>query len=185
MARRRKRNKKWISWMIILVLLVAASAVVYLVWDNYFREKESDDYDEQIVIAVVDDEKDEKKVDLRNDDEEKEVIKKEEPKQYEGSDPNQGSEITGAVTYAGIIEPNLVLRINIDQYLSGGICKLSLISDGVVAYEDSANIVGSASTSTCEGFNIPTASLKGGRYQILVSIDANEKTGTIGGEVSV
>ena len=39
MVKRRKRSKKWISWLIILVLLIGAGVVCYMVWNSYFRDK--------------------------------------------------------------------------------------------------------------------------------------------------
>ena len=184
MARRRKRSRKWISWLIILILLIAAGVVVFLVWDNYFKEdKEGKDSEESEVVVAVLGNQDNSKVE--KEDKQPEVIEKKEIVQYEGSNPNQNSNVTGALTYAGVVGKNLVIRVNIDQYLSGGNCKLSLITDGVVVHEEFAGISESATTSTCEGFNVPVAGLASGTYQILINVSAGEKMGKISGEVKI
>ena len=40
---RRRRSKKWISWLLILILAIAAAVMIYLVWDNYFRDKKDEE----------------------------------------------------------------------------------------------------------------------------------------------
>lgn len=182
MARRRRRSKKWISWLIILILLFAAVVVVYLVWENYFKDEGNSPSKEPEVIQV---EKDE---DEQNSDEAEEVKteEKEIVKQYEGEDPNSNTELTGVVTYAGVVGNRLSIRVNINQYLSGGICKLRLVFEGdIAAYSDEASIVSSASTSTCEGFDIPLSKLSSGEYDIYIDLDANGKKGVITGEVNI
>ena len=40
MAKRRRRNKKWIGVALFLVLMVIAGVVCFLVYESYFKEKE-------------------------------------------------------------------------------------------------------------------------------------------------
>ena len=184
MAQKRKKNKKLVWWTIMIVLFVAAGVVVYFVWDGYFRDKGDDKKDEGYGsmegVILVDDEGEK-----RNESEQvEEVIKKEPVVQYEGEDPNEEDDLTGVVTYAGVSGDYLLIRVNIDQYLDSGSCELSLLQGGVV-YSDVANVVNSASTATCEGFNVPISSLSAGDYQIVVKINSNSKTGVIEGEVEI
>lgn len=184
MAQRRKRSKKWIYWVVILVLAVAAGVVAYLVWDNYFRGK-SDSDDKQETVAVEEKKNEEKKEEaVDNNDSEREA-EKEKVTAYEGNNPNKTESLTGAVTYAGVSPDGkeLVIRVNIDQYLGGGSCELNLVQGGVV-YKDTANIISSASTATCEGFNIPAGGLSGD-YEIVIYVSSGEKTGTIKGNVKI
>ena len=76
-----------------------------------------------------------------------------------------------------------MIRVNIDQYVDGGTCELSL--QGNTTYSDTANIAGGASTATCEGFNVPANMLASGTYQIIIKINSGGKTGTIKGEVNI
>ncbi|MBR3329546.1 hypothetical protein IKG29_03445 [Candidatus Saccharibacteria bacterium] len=181
MARRRKRSRKIVSWLIILILLVIAGVVVKLVWDNYFGDNKGQDGDEEIVAVEEEDKEPEK----TEDEEKKTTEEKEETIQYDGEDPNEGGELTGVVTYAGVVESNLMIRINIDQFLSDGTCKLKLINDGVTKYRDTASIAESATTSTCEGFNVPLSEITDGNYEIVVEVSADGKTGVIRGEVEI
>ena len=173
-ARRRRRSRKWLSRLLFLILIIIAGVVIYLVWDNYFRD---DKVIEPGQSEVVEEESE-------NVSEEKEP-EKEETVQYEGDDPNTLEELTGVVTYAGVSGNKLMVRININQYLSGGSCKLSLVRNGATAYEDVAAVTAGAATSTCEGFDVPVSEITSGKYQILVEVTTEGKAGVIKGEVEV
>lgn len=181
MARRRKRSKKWISTLFILILLVAACVIVYLVWDNYFN----DDKDKSGVeeTAISEEEKPEEETEPI---EEQEIVEKEETIQYEGENPNSANELSGVVTYAGAVDNKLMIRVNINQYLSGGSCSLRLLFEGDVnMYGEVVEIVDSASTSTCAGFDVPLEKLSSGHYLIIINVASGDKTGVINGEVDV
>ena len=178
MAQKQKKNKKWLFWVIIVLLFVVAAVVCYFVWNGYFKKKEEIKPAEEQSL-----------VEKKKESEVKEaqgVIEKEKKKvvQYEGEDPNEGGDLTGVVTYAGVNGGNLMIRVNIDQYLNGGSCELSLMQDSVV-YSDTVNIVSSAATATCEGFNVPINGLEKGNYKIVIKISSGGKVGTINGEVDI
>lgn len=182
MAQKRKRSKKWIYYLFMLVLLIAAGVVVYLVWDNYFNDKKTEDRKEQ---AVVEEAKSETKEDtVANNSSDPETDDKK-PVQYEGEDPNEAEELSGSITYAGLINDRITVRVNIDQYLNEGKCVIHLINNGVESYSEAANIVSSAATSTCEGFDISAASFTSGKYEILIDLSSGEKKGTIRGEINI
>ena len=177
---RRRRNKRWISWLIVLVLLITASVVCYLVWDNYFNDKKDVDLSKPKIIEELEEEADITEEDKVVEEDDKKV------KQYEGEDPNKTEELSGVITFAGVVDEKVIIRANIDQYLNEGTCKLNLIGNGgVVAYEDSANVMSSASTATCEGFDMPLNRINDGDYRIVIEIKANEKTGTIEGTLEI
>ena len=174
-------------WLAVLVLFVVAGVVAFLVWNNYFRD-EGENRQENESAEVVDNndstgvKKDVEDKDGAND----EVKKAEEGKKivpYEGNDPNEREELTGVVTYAGMNDGMLMIRVNIDQYVNDGICELNL--QGNTMYSDTANIAGGASTATCEGFNVPVNMLASGTYQIIIKINSGGRTGTIKGEVNI
>ena len=105
------------------------------------------------------------------------------PTQYDGADPNQNSAITGSLTTVRFNGDQLTIRVNIDQYLSSGTCSL-LISDGAgKQIETSAPIIPSASTSTCEGFDLSAAALSGlsRPFNLTINLTSGDKTGTITG----
>lgn len=173
MSRRRKK-KSWISWLIILILLIAAGVVCYFVWEGYFKEKEPEDV--EITDTVIDD---------NSNKGEEELPKKGEIVNYEGENPNEQSGITGVVTYAGVSGNDLMIRVNIDQYLNGGECMLLLETAGNVVYSNVASVSDSAATATCEGFNVPTSLLETGQYNITIEVESGGKKGVISGEVSI
>lgn len=186
MTQRRKRNKKWISWIIILALLIGAGVVCFLVKKTYFDDKKEPEGDNS--SQSITPEKKEtvpKKKEEEKTKEEEPVEEKEKVQQYDGTDPNVASSVTGVITYAGVSGDQLMIRVNIDQYLNGGKCTLGLRQDGGNIYSAEANIVDSAATSTCEGFNIPVAGLPKGNINIVIYISSGDKNGEITGEVTL
>lgn len=184
---KRRRSKKWISWLILLILVVAVVVVCVLVWNSYFKPKD-DGQANSTEQSSVDEKKEEKKSEDNKSEEKKEDSDEPEEKkveQYDGKDPNKAAELTGVITYAGVSGDNLMIRVNIDQYLNGGTCSLVLRQGGGNVYNATASIIDSASTSTCEGFNVPVAGLSAGVYNIIIYIDSGGKTGEISGEVTL
>ena len=106
--------------------------------------------------------------------------------QYDGDDPNTAEELSGVVTYAGVTDGKLMIRVNIDQYLESGTCDLTLTRGGDSIYSSIASIIGGPSTATCEGFDVPVAGLGGGQVDINISIkSADGRQGSIRGEASI
>ena len=181
MAKKHKKNKKRFYPVMILVLFVVAAVVVFLVWDGYFRDKESGEtgqetYEQVEIETVADDEE--------LDD--TETVDKPKIEQYDGEDPNEMDELTGVITFAGVFGDKLTIRVNVDQYLENGACELLLLKENDTIYNSVANIVGNASTSTCEGFDIPVSELEeSGQMTIKIKLDSGERTGVIIGEVGV
>ena len=189
MAQKRKRkNKKLIYAAIMLVLLLVAGVVTYFVWNAYFNKKSDDVNGQEASVENEEDKKDEIKKDVSTNEQDGEMQtekEKEKVTAYEGDNPNKADELTGVVTYAGVSPDGgeLVIRVNIDQYLGDGSCELNLVQNGV-AYTDTASITASASTATCEGFNVSTGGLSGD-YSIVIYLNSGGKTGTIRGEVKI
>ena len=177
----RRRSRRWVFWMLFVALIAVACGVIYLVWDAYFNNKTVDGGEPEPVVEAVETVAEEKNEDTENE----EVVEKEKVVQYDGEDPNLAEELTGAITYAGVSGNYLMIRVNIDQYLAGGTCTLGIRQDGGSVYGDTANIVDSAATSTCEGFNVPLSELPGGHYNLVIYLASGEKTGEIHGEVDV
>ena len=180
MTKRRKRSKKWLGKLVFVLLLMAAGVICYFVWDGYFREKDELDKTSdsgEAVNVVEKQEAIEEKEDV--------VEPKEDIIQYDGENPNESVSLTGAITYASVVGENLVIRVNIDQYLSGGECTLNLKRGGVVIFEDKASVIDAVSTSTCEGFNVPVNEFGGGGLTVDILVKSGDKSGRITGEVDV
>lgn len=184
MARRRKNNRKWLVGVGILILVIIGVALgVMRPWEKRFSEGEQVDVPVDTVGNVV---TEPVSVPEPVPEPETEVVEKEEVKQYEGGDPNSAEVLTGVVTYAGASGDYLMIRVNIDQYLSGGTCRLVLNGSGGLAYTETAAVTDAAATATCEGFNVSLGKLKETQYNIIVYVDATDgRSGEIQGEARI
>ena len=183
MAQKRKRNKKWIYWLLMLVLLTAAVVVVYLVWNSYFKDKDDGkDVQDEKVVQIESEDSDDKEED------EGEIIdwvEKEKVEQYDGDNPNDALELSGAITFAQVVDGKLMIRINIDQYLNNGSCRLIIKRNNAEIYSNTANIIDNASTATCEGFDIDANGLGAGEAELMIELDSGSKKGMISGVVNI
>ena len=187
---KRKRSKKWIYWVVVLVLLVVAGFVGYKVWEGYFKDiPKPNESSEEETSEKSEDKESEKTKGETEEKKQEETPKEEEPEkkveQYDGENPNTGGGLTGVITYAAVSGDNLIIRVNIDQYLASGDCQLKLLRGDSVIYNSTAEITDSAATSTCKGFNVPVANLGSGKANINILLIADGKTGIIKGEVNI
>ena len=182
MSNRRRRSKKWIGWLLFLILVVGAAIVIFLVRDSIFGDEKEDSVEEVAEVVTVQEDEIKEKSESELEDSQAD---KEEVVSYDGENPNEDDSLTGVVTFAGVADGVLMIRVNIDQFLPQGTCNLVLEKDGAVRYEDTAQIIDSAATATCEGFNVSVSALESGDYKIIIKLEVGEKKGTINGEVSL
>lgn len=179
---KRRRSKKWIWRLLFLILLIIAVVVCYLVWDSYFNDKKDDKGEpetSQMEQKEVRESEKEEEDEPNDGDDGKKVT------QYEGENPNMASELSGVITYAGVQSGKLMIRVNIDQYLESGRCELYLKRAEGLIYSATTGIVGSASTATCEGFDVSMDEIGTGKIDIVINLSADSKTGLISGEVDI
>lgn len=179
MAKKHKKQKKWIFRLIVLVLFVTAAVVVYLVWDAYFKDKKSNEDSGQSneQTEIVEEVSEPVKTG--------EIVEKPKVVQYDGEDPNALEELSGVVTYAGVAGENLMVRVNIDQYLEEGECELVLMRNGTTVYNSTARIIGNVATATCEGFDVPISYLGSGAMEVMVNLNSDGKSGVIQGRADI
>lgn len=185
MSTRKKTN--WIKIILILALIIAAGVICFFVWKAYFSGDPAGNKkdDESAAIDDKSDKKEEKKEEEKEETEPEKKDEKEKVPQYDGDDPNEKDQLTGAITYAGVLNQNLVIRVNIDQYVANGKCTLALRREGATIYSAEAPIVDSASTSTCEGFDISVKALDPGPTNIIIYINGDGKTGELTKEINL
>lgn len=178
----KKMNKKLICGMVVLFIIVAAGVTGGLMW-NQARNNDNGPKPE---VPNVEERKDN---DIEEPTEGEELtstgVEKEAIVQYDGENPNEAEDLSGVVTYAGVVDDRLMIRLNIDQYLDSGECELTLSRDGATIYTSIANIVGGPATATCEGFDVPVSELGGGNLQININLSAGERRGSVRGEVNI
>lgn len=110
------------------------------------------------------------------------LIKEKTPVKYEGEGAATDS-ITGVITYVAANPSNFVIRVSIDQYLTDGTCELVL--SGPSSYTATAPVAPEASTSTCQGFDIPLSALTPGEYDIRINITSGSLAGTLTGKGAI
>jgi len=187
MAKRKNAKRKKHTSLIWLFLIILAVTVVGLVCLTEFTDFNIKNlFPENNTIS-------EEKQDLPTENtNEEEVVSSgivedevEKPTQYEGNNPNSEPALTGNITYAGVLNKKITIRVNIDQFLNNGTCKLTMRS-GDSEYSEEVNIVESAATSTCKGFDIPLDKVsKSGDWSIEILVESNGKSGKINGKVKI
>lgn len=114
-----------------------------------------------------------------------ETSKKKEILQYDGNNPNTTEKLSGVISYTGVTGGSLVIRVNIDQYLTSGNCTLNLIKNGTIIYSTDVRIETSVTTSTCSGFDIQISEFGSGKIEIEVILESDGKRGIITGEAEI
>ena len=148
-------------------------------WDAYFRDKQGDKVEISGGQTEIVEDSTVKTTEVE------EVVEKPKTIQYDGDDPNDLEELSGVVTYAGVTGDNLMIRVNIDQYLEGGTCELNLMRGGDIMHSETAEIVGNVTTSTCEGFDIPVNEVGSGNVEIIIHLKSGNKNGVINGGIGI
>ena len=186
--RKQKKIQYWILWLICLVLLIATGAATFAVWNvikNNEAKQEEQTETVEVNEAVEVAEENNEAATNSGETTEDETNGGKKVKQFEGGDPNKLDYLTGVVTTASVSGENLIIRTNIDQYLSAGKCELQILRGGGVVYQAATNIIPEVSTSTCEGFDVPLTLVGNGNLQIIINISSGEKTGTMNSEVNI
>lgn len=182
-AQKRKNKKKWLWWGAGLVIVAIIAIIGVIIWQNNQPKESVQENNEPEKVEQKEKVEDTKQSESENKDEE--VAKQQKVVQYEGEDPNKAENLSGVVTYAGVNGSNLIIRTSIDQYLTEGVCELTLVQGGAIIYSGTTNIVGDVSTARCEGFDIPVAGLGGGNTEIIIKLKAGEREGSIRGGVNI
>ena len=174
--RRKKRNSgKTFFRILFVVALIVVAFCAYEYWLKDDSDKQTTSPESQQNTTV-----DDGGNKGSNEDKDETYHSKDPIINYEGNDPNTAADLTGIITYNNVANNKLTLRVNIDQYLTTGTCKLSLVRDGSAVYSATAEIFANAATSSCKGFDIPLSNLSG-QYEIVINLASDDRTGTISG----
>ena len=174
---KRRRSFRWVKWLLFLALIIAAVVVVVLVKNNLDQKTEKGGQQS----ADVNEPKE--KIDNNSDGNEEAPKQEEKVPQYDGDSPNKSETLTGLMSYADVVNDELVIRVSIDQFLQSGNCNLVMTRNGVTYYTQSVGIVESVTTSTCDGFKIPVGELPKGDLQVEIDLESDGKSGKITGRV--
>ncbi len=104
------------------------------------------------------------------------------PAQYDGENPNNYDSLTGIITFSGVAENKFVISAAIDQYTTGS-CKFEATGpNGVVISAENPIMAGPTSSFCSYSGDIPSVA---GKYNIVITLTSDNKTGTITGEVEI
>lgn len=173
--RRKKNTGKKIFLTLFVVALGVATAVVYV----YYRPEDNGEQKTSENVYSIKQEEQLGGIEIKEDEldpAKKEVVK------YEGEDPNEKEYLTGSISYLNVKNNKLIIRANIDQFISGT-CELEI--SGATVYNEETYIIQDVSTSECDGFDIPIEKFNSGQHEIKIKINSGEKTGEIVGEINI
>lgn len=181
MPKNKKNRYKIDKVVVVVIIIVAAFAGGFFVANKLSRN----DRDDKAAVSdvVVNNNAESKESQVAQHDS-AEIAKEDDktPEKYDGEDANNFGELSGTVTFAGIAGNKLMIRVNIDQFLASGTCSLT-----IGGYSSDVNISSSASTSTCEGFDIPLSDLSdlSGETEFSINLSSGDKQGLITGSVQL
>lgn len=178
---KRRRKFGWVRWLVLVVILVAIIVGVVILIKNNTSNRTDDNGQRTVDINDSETKKEEKTEEKTEETPERE----EKVPQYEGDSPNKSETLTGLMSYADVINDELVIRISIDQFLQSGNCNLVISRNGVTYYTQSVGIIESVTTSTCDGFKVPVGELPKGDLQVGINLESDGKSGRIEGRVRI
>ena len=187
--KRRHSKRPAIIWfLVIFVLVIITTAVYFLLLQP--REVKQSKQSTEVQAEHLQTEKNPNPNDSKSKTEEKEDLEAgkthQTPKQYENTDTNPTTKLTGFITYSGKNDNNLTIRITINQLLKEtGTCTLTLTSTNGQKIERTATTIDNPSSATCQGFDIPLSEIPVGDYQINIDIKTAHQNGNIKGSITI
>ncbi len=100
------------------------------------------------------------------------------------TNPQNKDTLGVSITAANQNNPTFQIRILIDSVVGSGSCQL-IMTKGSVNVTRSAGTQALASTSTCQGFDIPVSELSPGTWNVKITVTTQSKTGTAERSVEV
>jgi len=97
---------------------------------------------------------------------------------------NQSPDIDGFITSTNISYEILTIRTQINELLPEGTCSL-VLSNSQKSLTRNSNLINSATSSSCYGFDVPISELANGNWQIKITISSGQRIGIISGEVVI
>ena len=165
----------------VLIVIVVSIVIAIVVTKNRGSEPRNQGQNQSQVLELIEEENKNKEPEEKPSEE----PKKEDIKQYDGESPNKSETLTGVISYAGMSGDALIIRVNIDQYLSEGNCTLNLVQDGSVVYNEIVTIESSVSTSTCSGFQVSASKFSTDKMTVEIILESGEKYGKIMKELNI
>lgn len=188
-TRRRYSNRiSIICFLVFLVLaLIATIIILFIIKPQKIKQsKQNTEVQSQQIQPGPTDSSNESKLETEKQEDFDAGKTPQTPKQYEETDTEHSSSLTGSITYSGKNSNNLIIRVTINQLLKeSGTCLLSLTSTNDQKIERTVNTIDNPSSATCQGFDIPLTEIPVGNYQINIEIKTTHQKGNIKGSVVI
>ena len=170
----RARKRMWIILSIITVIVIVAGFLVFVLLNKQ---------------GVFDNNQSQQDSGLNNSSNNNDSNNMYDENEKHINDPqtkpeNQSSQINGFITSKNVLENYLMLRIQINELLPEGNCLLELSGNGNLVTKTS-EIINSATSSSCYGFDIPLSELSNGIWQVKITIKSGDRIGIISGDVTI
>lgn len=108
------------------------------------------------------------------------------PKYDTPANTPEPASLTGVISHASVRNDNLVIRTTINQFLSSGDCSLTLTrSSDSKTVTKRTSIAAGPSTSSCDGFDIPTTELGSGNWDIVINLKSGDRQGRLTQSISI
>jgi len=164
---KKKKSKKNVVIVVSLVLLIIIAGC--LLWFN--RDKIGWSGDNSEDSDTVNNTPDDSGAVMDKSNPEKSPIE-----QNWMSDDGAPNDLEVSVTHNDVVDRVLVLRVQINKYLSGGTCRLEIGS-----YSETVDIVPDPQASSCMGFDVPTSKFSGNNFTI--TVNSGDENGSVKGTV--
>ena len=166
-----KTNQKKTAIIVSIIILLIASLVIgYYVW---FRPDQKNDITNDSIDTNSTTNNEKTDQSTHNREAEKDPVQND-------SDTIDQTSLSGYITAKNIVNENLQIRLQIEQYLTSGTCKITIGN-----YSEQVNVISNPSSSTCSGWDIPINKLRKGTQNIIIEIISGDNTLTISDEVTI
>lgn len=91
--------------------------------------------------------------------------------------PSTGDTLNVWTTISSVSGGTLLIRVQIDQNISGGTCELTISS-----YKKSVPVVAQPQSASCDGFDVPTSAYSGDEFSVVVK--SGDKSGSTKGKIN-
>lgn len=186
-GRRRKNPVKVVIVLFVILGIIIAGVFAFLNKDkiiSIFKGEKNDSSTSQTSSSNTNPNDDKKSDDTTSDSQNNEPTREAEKSdisQYEGEDPNKSGMITGVINAGANESGTLSVRVVIDQALSSGTCTIVVSHSSGATNTVSAPVEPGPSSSFC----VAEAGSAPGNWKITATVSADNKTGTITGEVNL
>lgn len=106
-------------------------------------------------------------------------------KQASDSTSNTSSTVPLVITSTNQSSGMVYIRVIIQEVTSAGNCTLSMSNGTGGVYTATSQVQSMASSSTCEGFNVPISKLSPGSWDINIKYTNGTSSGTATGSISI